>query len=145
MRMLGRTLTLAGVGLGIGLARNHLAGKHDQHEDPRRWLAVTVNRSPDEVGGRGQLPEPLTRLGDRIETRIDPAAGDKGTELRARPRAASANADDVREVRLALRHAKSIIETGEVLQPDARPSAHPGPAGKVLQLANRKSKGEGRL
>jgi hypothetical protein len=46
---------------------------------------------------------------------------------------------------MALRKAKSLIETGDVIQPDTPPSTHPGPVGRVLQVITRKSRGEGRL
>ncbi|HEX2317090.1 MAG TPA: hypothetical protein VHJ17_25315, partial [Thermomonospora sp.] len=54
--------------------------------------------------------------------------------------------DDPRQaVRSALREAKSLVETGEVVLPDAPPTTRPTPGGKVLDLATRRAGGEGRL
>ncbi|KZB83755.1 hypothetical protein AVL48_34725 [Amycolatopsis regifaucium] len=114
-------------------------GPADDHDE--RWLAVTVNRAPEEVGSAGSLPGPLARLGDEIELRIVPAAGDKGTELRARPAGTEVSRGDLRS---ALRKAKSLIETGIVLEADP-PSAHPGPLGKVLRKVTRNAQKGGRL
>jgi hypothetical protein len=157
---ISKAVVAAGVGLGATVARKRIVGKRSgsrpEGEDGNRWLAVTVNRSPDQVGGLDDLPGPLTELGDRVEVRIRPASGDKGTELAARLRqpppagatgvAARVAGEDPRQrVRQALRDAKAIIETGEVLKADPDPSAHPGPAGKLLQAATRRARGEGRL
>jgi hypothetical protein len=104
------------------------------------WLAVTVNREPSEVDA-AQLPAPLAEFGDRIEVRVRPAAGGKGTELatRLRDRPSSGSAaqrlsgkDPQADLRSALRQAKQLIEVGEVLAVDPAPhgkrSATPGGA-----------------
>jgi hypothetical protein len=144
MKTASKAALAAGVGVAVTLSRRMVT----QHKDgPGRdrdehWLAVTVYCSPDQVGPPGALPEPLAVLGDSIELRIRPAAGDKGTELFARPRGQDVSREDLR---MALRKAKSLIETGDVIQPDTPPSTHPGPAGRVLQVITRLSRGEGRL
>jgi hypothetical protein len=105
------------------------------------WLVATVYRSPTDIAPEGHLPEPLERLGDAVDVQIRPAPGDRGTELSARPRLAAhgtraATRDAWRTVRLALRDAKQLCETGEVLQPDSPPTTRPadrGPRGD-LQL-----------
>lgn len=142
MRGLTATTVAAGVGVAVAVTRKRA---HRRRDEPGRWLSVTVNTSPERIGGAQPLPEPLERLADRVEIRIRPAAGDWGTELSARPRESDPGSDALAEVRSALRQAKSIIETGEVLQADARPSAHPGPAGRLLRLADKASGGKGRL
>src|SRR5256885_16117115 len=99
------------------------------------WLVATVYRSPTDIAPEGRLPEPLERLGDAVEVRIRPAPGDRGTELSVRPRpdgARAASRDAWRTARLALREAKQLCETGEILQPDAPPTTrrtppHPPP------------------
>ncbi|MGY6658896.1 hypothetical protein ACXIZN_42740 [Amycolatopsis sp. TRM77291] len=137
-----RTVAAAAVG-GAGVVAltviRGLRGPAADHDD--HWLAVTVNRAPDDVGTMDSLPEPLARLGDGIELRIVPAAGDKGTELRARPAGTEVSRGDLRS---ALRKAKSLIETGIVLEADP-PSAHPGPLGKVLRKVTRNAQKGGRL
>jgi hypothetical protein len=129
----------------------------DKHRDAR-WRAVTIYREPDEIALGGQLPQPLADLGDRIETRMRPAPGGKGTELAARLRvpvpsgAAGAAArvkgtDPRQEVRSALRQAKQLIEVGEVLAVDPTPHGKrtPTPTGLALEAATRRADREGVL
>jgi hypothetical protein len=121
-----------------------------------RWHVVTVNRPPEEVSPGGRLPEPLAELGDQIEVQIRPAPGDRGMELAARFRgrvpsglsgaAARLTGQDPRQsVRAALREAKMLIETGEVLRPDESPTTRRTPINLPLELAVRRARGEGRL
>ncbi|NHT17530.1 hypothetical protein [Cellulomonas sp. IC4_254] len=93
------------------------------------WLAVTVLREPAEID-TGRLPAPLAELGDRVEVRVRPAAGGKGSELAARlrdrPSPGSAPSrlvgrDPEADLRSALRRAKQVIEVGEVLAVDPAP------------------------
>jgi hypothetical protein len=120
-----------------------------------RWLSVTVNRGPGDIDP-GKLPGPLGEPGQRIETRIRPAPGDRGTELAVRlvepaPRAAHTLAarltgqDPRQELRRALREAKALLETGEVMLPDAPPTVHDTPGGKLVGLLTRRAGGEGVL
>lgn len=99
--------------------------------DPFRWQPVTVLATPDELAPNGRLPEPLASLGELIETRMQPAPGDRGTELSARTRAGAKpdftgwkGEDPARQIRSALMQAKQLVEAGEVL------SIEPQPAGK---------------
>lgn len=94
------------------------------------WLVVTVFREPSEVDP-ARLPAPLTRWGDRIEVRVRPAPGGKGTELgvRLRDRSSSSGGalgrltgtDPQADLRSALRQAKQLIEVGELLAVDPAP------------------------
>lgn len=92
------------------------------------WLAVTVFREPADIDAAA-LPAPLAEFGDRIEVRVRPAAGGKGTELSARLRdqpSGSAldrlsGSDPQADLRSALRRAKQLIEVGEVLVVDPAP------------------------
>jgi hypothetical protein len=93
------------------------------------WLVVTVLREPSDID-TAQLPAPLAEFGDRIEVRVRPAAGGKGTELaaRLRDRPSSGTAlsrlggsDPQADLRSALRRAKQLIEVGEVLAVDPAP------------------------
>jgi len=93
------------------------------------WLAVTVFREPSEIN-TAKLPAPLAEFGDRIEVRVRPAPGGKGTELaaRLRDRPSSGTAlgrlngsDPQADLRSALRRAKQLIEVGEVLAVDPAP------------------------
>ena len=47
-----------------------------------RWHAIAVNRAPEEVAPEGQLPGPLSELGEQIEVRLQPAPGERGTEIK---------------------------------------------------------------
>lgn len=132
-----------------------MSGPHRSEDDAtrNRWLAVTVLRSPDEVVSDGSLPTPLAELGDLVEVQVRPAPGDKGTELAARltrqgPTSAAARVqgkDPRQRVRVALREAKSILEVGEIVRPDAPPTTHPGPGGRLVGKATDIAQGEGRL
>jgi hypothetical protein len=147
---MGKLALLAGAAVGVTAARR-ASGTEQHGDDENRWLLVTVNRPFDELD-QASPPAPLAELGDRVELRVQPAGGDKGTELGARLRdpgpsnaaARLAGQDPRQEVRRALRAAKSLLETGDVLQPEP-PSTHPGPGGKLVQRASRLAGGEGRL
>lgn len=104
------------------------------------WLAVTVLREPSDLDP-ARLPAPLAEFGDRIEVRVRPAPGGKGTELavrlldgRSSGHALSrvTGSDPEADLRSALRRAKQLIEVGEVLAVDPAPhgkrSATPGGA-----------------
>jgi hypothetical protein len=125
-----------------------------------RWLAVTINCPPERLTepGTDGLPEPIARLGSDAQIRIRPAPGGRGTELALRlpePQSQSqsrtgivdrlAGNDPRQRLRSALRDAKSLIETGEVIQPDAPPTTRRTVTGKVVELATRRAGGEGRL
>ncbi|MGW5048854.1 hypothetical protein [Streptomyces griseoluteus] len=53
-------------------------------EAEHRWHVTTVCASAEEVAPGGELPEPLARLGDAIDTQLRPAPGERGTELACR-------------------------------------------------------------
>jgi hypothetical protein len=111
------------------------------------WLIATVYRSPTDIAPDGHLPEPLERLGDAVEVRIRPAPGDRGTELSVRPRSAGdrpASRDAWRMARLALREAKQLCETGEVLQPDSPPTTRKSLFNRPLEYAASHAREEGR-
>ena len=158
--VIGRGVALAGLGVGAGAlwrwrSRRAADGVGDKGA-ANRWLLVTVNRPPDEVMSDGRLPDPLARLGEAIEVQVRPAPGGRGAELAARlvdpapsgPSgvAARLSGQDPRQaVRAALREAKSLIETGEVLRADEPSTTRATPGGKLLGLATRRAGGEGRL
>jgi len=147
--------TAAGVAVGIGLAAKSTAPFRER--PPRnRWLMVTINCPPERLASPEDLSAPVTRLLDRAEVTVRPAPGDRGTELGLRLRepppagpaglAARLSGDDPRrELRAALRDAKSLVETGEVLRPAEPPTTRPTLLGKPLELAIRRSGKEGRL
>ncbi|MFE9205166.1 hypothetical protein [Micromonospora sp. NPDC007230] len=109
--------------------------------DPRpgRWQVVTVAGRPEEVLPRGRWPEPLRRLYGTVELYARPAPGGRGTELAARllgnapglrGMVAHLVGDDPgRFIRQALREAKQLAETGEVLRADRARWDHPGMPG----------------
>lgn len=104
------------------------------------WLAVTILCEPHDIEP-DNLPAPLAALRDQIDVRVSRAAGDKGTELRARLRETSSGSPATRltgtdaeaRLRSALRQAKQIIEVGEVLRVDPAPHGErPSTPGGVL-------------
>jgi hypothetical protein len=118
-------------------------GGPDGGPDGTRWQGVTVVGGPDDVAPGGRLPEPLAALGDRVETRVRPAPGGKGTEIAARLRtpvptgisgalARAANKDPRQDVRSALRRSKQLVEVGEVLAVDPAPHGRRGAVGTAL-------------
>ncbi|MGW0604305.1 hypothetical protein [Streptomyces sp. NPDC002640] len=143
----------------VAVRKARCRGREDREAEGRagnRWLTVTVNLPPEEVGRGGALPPPLDRFADRIDVKVTPAPGDRGTELAVLlkdppSRLASslpgrlAGEDPRQELRVALREAKSLLETGEVMLPDTPPTTHDTPGGKVLGLLSRRSGGEGVL
>ncbi|MFD5825969.1 hypothetical protein [Lentzea sp. NPDC060358] len=135
MRTAGKAFLAAGVATTAVVVRRR---RRDRDDQAQRWLAVTVDLAPEDV--RAALPDDLARLRDQVGLRIQPAAGDKGTELRAKPAGEVSRHD----LRLALRRAKSVLEAGEVVRPDTAPT-HPGLAGRVLRLVTNRAGGGGRL
>jgi uncharacterized membrane protein len=158
-RTWSRAVVVAGVGAGVIAARRIVirqAGNGAAAQAPDRWHSVTVNRPPEEVAPEGRLPEPLAALGDAVEVRLRPAPGDRGTEVAARLRqgapagpggvlARAAGSDPRHDLRAALRQAKQLLETGEVLNPDKQPTARRTLRNLPLELATRRARGEGRL
>jgi len=120
-----------------------------RHAKLPEWLVTTVNAAPTGVvGPDGALPEPLARLGESVEVQIHPAPGDKGTELRVRPRPpghGKSGPDEWRELRVALRETKQVLETGEVLQPDRPSTTRDTVRSRPLAYATRHAREEGRL
>ncbi len=132
---------------GVRLVGRLTGLQKKERDEPARWLGVTVQRSPEEVRVSGpDAPEPLRRLGSSVELRVQPAPADRGTELYARPLPTGPTGGDRRrEVRAALREAKALLETGEVVPTPGPSTTHPGPAGRVLSAVDRGAQGEGRL
>jgi hypothetical protein len=149
-------VTAGGVAVGRALAghgRGNWPVVHSADERHAHWQVVTVNRSCEELMPDGRLPEPLAELGDRVEVRTCPAPGDRGTELAVRLRvgepsgltgmAAHLTGDDPRlALRAALRRAKQVAETGEVLSPD-RPPTTRTLLNRPLDIATGRAREEG--
>lgn len=147
---------LAALAGGAWLARE---ARSDGGREPGidRWLVVTVNRPPQEITAEGRIPGPLGELADHIELQVRPAPGDKGTEIAARmrgpvpenatgPVARLKGDHPSQELRLALRGTKSILECGEIVQPDPWDTTKPTAAGKLFDaVAVSRARGEGRL
>ncbi|EFE68217.1 hypothetical protein [Streptomyces viridosporus] len=154
MKKLWWTVPVAAAG-AAAVRRSRQAHRADGRAGDR-WLTVTINRSAADVGSEGKLPPPLDDLAERIDVRVRPAPGDRGTELAARfkepvPAASAslparlAGQDPRQELRRALRDAKALLEAGEVLRPDAPPTTRPTPGGKLIELFTRRSGEEGVL
>lgn len=123
-------VAVGATGVAAGLvARSLVRQQHDGDADGRHpdgWKAVTVLGDPDAFAAGG-YPEPLRRIAEALELRIEQAPGDKGFEVHARVRDGRAarkaiDGDDPdRVLRAALRDAKQVFETGEVLRATPRP------------------------
>ncbi|URN17690.1 MULTISPECIES: hypothetical protein [Streptomyces] len=156
MKHVKSALVVAAV-IGTGAVAARRSRSRTAAGDPAdRWLTVTVNRAPTDVMSGGALPAPLDRMADRLEARVRPAPGDRGTELAVRLKDAPsdretslpgrlAGQDPRQEVRTALREAKALLEAGEVMLPDAPPTTRDTPVGKVIDMVARRSGGEGVL
>lgn len=154
--MADRGVVAAGVGvagIAAGLVARALV-KKDRASDgdgahPQGWKAVTILGDAEDFA-RGGYPEPLRRMSDELEVRLDPAPGDKGFEVHARLRLwVDAAADGARDgaLREALRDAKQVFETGEVLRATPRPHG-PRPRtllGRAVDRAEDDARGEGVL
>jgi hypothetical protein len=139
--MMGLTAVAAG-GAGVVLYRRvRQARSADFGNGSDRWHSVTINCSPEELGPE---PPPLDELGFPVELRIRPAPGDRGTEVAARV-TSGADRKRVRELRRALRSARSLAEVGEVLLPDSPGTTEPTLTGAPLAYATRHGREEGRL
>ncbi|MFJ5620163.1 hypothetical protein [Micromonospora sp. NPDC093243] len=140
-RLAGWALALAGSVAAGAVARAPVVprwpGRTGGRPEPARWQVVTVHRPPDEVLPDGRWPEPLRRLDGAVEVRVRPAPGGRGSELAARPRIgappptglAAHLVGDHPGLLLAgaLRQAKQLVETGEVLRADRSAVDRAGP------------------
>ncbi|ROP50127.1 MULTISPECIES: hypothetical protein [unclassified Rathayibacter] len=152
--MAGKVAAAVGiVGVAAGLVARSLVKKERESDGdgahPQGWKAVTVLGDAEDfaVGG---YPEPLERLAESLEIRIDPAPGDKGFEVHARVREgadAGVGDDPGKALRAALRDAKQIFETGEVLRATPRPHGERPRTllGGAVDTAEDEAKGEGVL
>src|SRR4051812_14433896 len=130
--MLGLTAAAVG-GAGVVVARQVRRGGAATHDSRDRWHSVTVNCEPERLGAK---PPPLDELGFPVEIRIRPAPGGRGTELAARV-APGADREQIRELRSALRSARSLAEVGEVLRPDSPATTEPTLTSAPLAYATR--------
>jgi hypothetical protein len=155
MRLTNRRLlaVTAAAGTCTVVLRKAFADRHGRGD---RRQVVTVNRPPGEVRPGGGPPPPLDRYGDGLEFTTRPAPGGRGTELvvrlKARPSPLRTSlpgrlsgTDPRQDVRRALREAKSLLETGEVLRADTPPTVRPTLGGRIVGLLSRRSGGEGVL
>lgn len=147
-----QAVVVGAVGVAAGLvARTVVRERRESAGDgrhPEGWKAVTILGDP-ELFDDGGYPAPLERLRGAVEVRIAPAPGDKGFEVHARLRdGAEVDGDDPDQaLRTALRDAKQIVETGEVLKAKPRPHGHRSVSllGAVVDKAEDDAKGEGVL
>jgi hypothetical protein len=118
----------------------------------RRWHTITVNRDIGEVTPGGRLPRPLADLTD-VEVNVRRAPGSRGTEIAVRLLAgdpsdimARFTGNDPRHaVRRALRESRSLLETGEILLPDAPSTTRRTLLNKPLEYATTHGREEGLL
>jgi hypothetical protein len=146
---------LGGAALVVRRVRGS-AARRKLRDDPSRWRFVTINRAPEEVAPGGRMPAAVAALGESVETAVRPAPGGRGTELGVRLVGGEPSGlrsvvkrvrrDDPRQdVRAALREAKQVIETGEVLVADRPGTTKKTVRSKPLELTLRAAGSEGRL
>lgn len=144
----------AGVAAGL-VARSLVRDKRDgagEGAHPEGWKSVTILGDPEVFAADG-YPAPLRELAPVLELRIETAPGDKGFEVHARVRdgaelPAGVDEDDPEQaLRRALRDAKQLVETGEILRSTPRPHGHRPSTllGAVVDRAEDDAKGEGVL
>jgi hypothetical protein len=153
-----RAVLLAAVAGGGVVTSRALARRSGQQRGgtskQQRWHALTVNLPLADVAPGGRLPAPLAALTD-VDVQLREAPGGKGTEIAVRllsePTGASAVAvrvtgkDPRHAVRRALRETRSLLETGEVLQPDAPSTTRRTLLSRPLQYATAHGREEGLL
>lgn len=122
-----------------------------------RWRVVTISRPPDVVAPDGHPPAPFASFGEFIQVSVSEAPGGRGTELAARLRpgetgtvdavARLVGQDPLQLIRKLLREAKQLAEVGEVLRLNPKPEGNrkSTPGGALIDLASRRSGGEGVL
>lgn len=145
-QVLGKAAELGGAALAR-IQHTHIPGvgqasTTEPHEvAAARWRAVTVFR--DDLAG--PFPE-LEALGPDLEVRMQPAPGDRGTELSARFHGTPTD-EQVGELRAALRRTKQLAEVGEVLRVDPQPhgTRKATPQGAALEGAAAQAPKEGVL
>jgi hypothetical protein len=144
----------AGVAVGL-VTRSLVREKRDTDGDgrhPEGWKAVTI-LGDAAAFARDGYPDPLQRIAEVLEIRLDDAPADKGFEVHARVRdSADAKAvlggdDPDQALRAALRDAKQLFETGEILRATPRPHGHRPTTllGAAVDKAEDEAKGEGVL
>ncbi len=144
----------ASVAAGL-VTRALVRDKQDTDGDgrhPEGWKAVTILGDAAAFSHNG-YPEPLQRIADVLEIRLDPAPADKGFEVHARLRDGAGSKAVLGEenpdqaVRTALRDAKQVFETGEILRATPRPHGHRPTTllGAAVDKAEDDAKGEGVL
>jgi hypothetical protein len=152
-----RTLLLAVAAAAVVTTASLLA-RRTRRRDPDRPLAVTVARPVAEVTTEllvdGRVTGPLADVPGHVEVELRPAPGDRGTEIVARlgdrrggtdPVGPFARVDRRRDLREALRNAKQVLETGEVLLADRPGTTRPTLLNAPLRLATSLGRREGRL
>ncbi|MGC5223870.1 hypothetical protein ACPW96_14960 [Micromonospora sp. DT81.3] len=144
----------AGVAVGL-VTRSLVRKKHDTDGDgrhPEGWKAVTILGDATAFTQNG-YPEPLRRMADVLEVRLKDAPADKGFEVHARVRDGAdlkpvvGDEDPDQALRAALRDAKQLFETGEILRATPRPHGHRPTTllGAAVDKAEDEAKGEGVL
>ncbi|WZH37880.1 MAG: hypothetical protein PIR02_04260 [Microbacterium enclense] len=156
MIMAGKAAAAVGIGVATvaaGLVARSLVKKERESDGdgahPEGWKAVTILGEAEDFSSGG-YPEPLRRQAESLEIRIEPAPGDKGFEVHARVREGTelAGEDDPgKALREALRDAKQLVETGEILRSTPRPHGERPPTllGGAVDKAEDEAKGEGVL
>ena len=140
MRPLSRNALLTAGGAARAVTSYRLlAARRDGGPAPARSHTVTVFRPVEQVAA--PLPEPLTAPGAGVSIDFAPAPGDRGTEIIVRRQDDSVTDGDIRA---ALRTARSLLETGDVLLAGG-PTTEPTLFNKPLRAMTRRGREGGLL
>ena len=140
----------------IGVAAGRAAAR--RRVDPDRPLVVTVNRPLDDVAGElvaeGAVTGPLAEVPGAVDVELREAPGGRGTEIVAclgDPRGGTdpvrrgSRVDRQQDLREALRMAKQVLETGEVLGADRPGTSEKTLLNAPLRAATARGRKAGRL
>lgn len=118
----GTALAITAVAAAVRAARRHT------HPPVARREAVTVAVTMDRLTAGADLPPPLRHLSEHAEVRYRTAPAGRGTEIHVTALPDGSTLD----LRAELRTVKQILEVGEPLRVEPRPTARRGPAARHL-------------
>lgn len=136
-------LAAGGAYLGVRLIASRRERMRDAAE---RWHVITVNKPFMEITNLPELPEPLDTISKIAAVDMRPTPDMSCTEIALRLHDDYEHSSAaLRKVRAALRKTQMLLETGEIIMPDAGRSAEPTILNAPLRYITKFRYGEGRL